>query len=85
MTTNNIVQINSAQQTSPTITEQEMIDDIGAKAFLYLRDSAEQLNIPIKKVIVEHLLGLTLVMKSVEGKAETQRVLARISEALNDQ
>ena len=59
--------------------QQEIIDDIGARAFLFLRDAAEQEDIPIKSVLVEHILGLMMVMGAVEGKEEAQRVLAKIS------
>lgn len=59
--------------------QQEIIDDIGARAFLFLRDAAEQEDIPIKSVLIEHILGLMMVMGAVEGKEEAQRVLAKIS------
>ena len=63
--------------------QQEIIDDIGARAFLFLRDAAEQEDIPIKSVLVEHILGLMMVMGAVEGKEEAQRVLAKISAQIN--
>jgi hypothetical protein len=59
--------------------QQEIIDDIGARAFLFLRDAAEEHDIPVKSVIVEHMLGLMMVMSAVEGKEEAQQVLAKIS------
>ena len=64
-------------------SKQELIDDIGARTFLFLRDAAEEWDVPIKEVIVEHMLGLTLVMSTVEGKEEAQRVLDRISRKLH--
>jgi hypothetical protein len=60
-------------------SQQELIDDIGARAFLFLRDAAEQQDIPIKDVLVEHMLGLMMVMGAVEGKEEAQRILGQIS------
>lgn len=63
-------------------SQQEIIDDIGARAFLFLRDAAEEQDIPIKSVIVEHMLGLMMVMGAVEGKEEAQRVLAQLGEQI---
>ncbi len=77
-TANNIIDFEGFKRDS----QQEMIDDIGARAFLFLRDEAEQANIPIKSVIVEHILGLCMVMGAVEGSDEAQRVLANIGEQL---
>lgn len=76
---NKVVQLNEFKREST----QEIIDDIGARAFLFLRDAAEEMNVPIKQVIVEHMLGLSLVMAAVEGKEETQRVLTKISKQLH--
>ena len=64
-------------------TTQELIDDIGARAFLFLRDAADELDLPMKEVIVEHMLGLTLVMSAVEGRGEAQKVLEQISKQLH--
>ena len=69
----NIINVNFGQK-----DQQESIDDIGAQAFLYIRDSAEDLDIPIKDVIVEHILGLAMVMAAVEGGDEARRVLNQI-------
>lgn len=76
---NKVVQLNEFKREST----QEIIDDIGARAFLFLRDAAEEMNVPIKQVIVEHMLGLSLVMAAVEGREETQRVLTKISKQLH--
>ena len=61
----------------------EIIDDIGARAFIFLRDAAEAMDVPIKQVLVEHMLGLSLVMTAVEGREETERVLRKISQQLH--
>ena len=74
----NIVQLNQVKRDS----QQEIVDDIGARAFLFLRDAAEEMGVPIKEVIVEHMLGLALVMSSVEGQDTAQAVLKNISEQL---
>ncbi len=76
--TDNVVQLESFKRES----NQEIIDDIGARAFLLLRDAAEEMGVPIKDVIVEHMMGLSLVMSAVEGETEAQSVLNNISEQL---
>lgn len=53
---------------------QEIIDDICANAFMLLRESAEEYDLPIKSVLLEHLMGIGAVIKAVEGKEEVQRV-----------
>lgn len=75
---NNVVDIQSFKRGD----QQEIVDDIGARAFLFLRDQAEEMGVPIKDVIVEHMMGLALVMGAVEGKEEAQQVLSKISEQL---
>lgn len=77
--TNKVVQLSEFKREA----NQEIIDDIGARAFLFLRDAAEEMDVPIKQVIVEHMLGLSLVMAAVEGKEETQRVLNKITQQLH--
>ena len=64
-------------------SEQELIDDIGARAFLFLRDAADEMGVSIKEVIVEHIMGLSLVMAAVEGKEEAHAVLEKISKQLD--
>ena len=74
----NIININDFKRDS----QQEIIDDIGARAFLFLRDAAEEQDIPIKSVMIEHMVGLMMVMGAVEGKDEARRVLAQIGEQI---
>jgi hypothetical protein len=76
----NIVQINEFKRDS----QQELVDDIGARAFLFLRDAAEEMGVPIKTVITEHILGLALVMRAVEGKDEALSALNDISKLLDN-
>ena len=78
-TGNNVVKLNVTRQAN----RQELIDDIGARAFLFLRDLAQEHHIPIKEVIIEHLLGMALVVSSVEGCDEAQRILGQISQAIS--
>ena len=78
MPTSNVVELESFKRHS----EQELIDDIGARAFMFIRDEAESKGLDTKKVVAEHMLGLALVMQSVEGKAEVERVLEQIRQSL---
>lgn len=89
---NNVVSINHSpeqdlQAVKPLGTleqseTQQIIDDIGAQAFLFIRDASEEMGVPIKEVIVEHMKGLALVMAAVEGEQEVLDVLASISQQL---
>ncbi len=65
-------------------SQQAIIDDISAQAFLFLRSEAESHNLPMKSVLLEHLLGIALVIKAVEGTDEARDILADISEQLSD-
>lgn len=60
----------------------EIIDDISARAFLFLRDEAEALSVPMHAVIAEHMLGMALVMEAVEGSAAAKDMLATIAAKL---
>lgn len=77
-TTNNVVNLNSFKRSS----QQELIDDIGARAFLLIRNEAEALGIPVRDVITEHMLGMALVIESVEGAESAQQVLSSIGDKL---
>jgi len=61
---------------------QAIIDDIGARAFVYLREAAEAAGVPVQAVLAEHMLGLALVMESVEGTPATRQLLGRIDDRL---
>ena len=65
-----------------SVTQRETIDDISARAFLFLRDEAADLNVPMPAVIAEHLLGIALVVEAVEGTAAAQGLLAAVAEKL---
>lgn len=77
-TANNVIKLNDFRRDN----QQEIIDDIGARAFLFLRDAAEEQDIPIKSVMVEHMVGLMMVMGAVEGKEEARRVLKEIGDKM---
>jgi hypothetical protein len=74
----NVIDLNDFRRDN----QQEIIDDIGARAFLFLRDAAEEQDIPIKSVMIEHMLGLMMVMGAVEGKDEARRVLTQIGDKI---
>ncbi len=67
---NNVIDFTSFKSNE----RQELIDDICANAFMLLRHSAEEHDLPIKSVLLEHLMGIGAVIKAVEGKDEVQRV-----------
>ena len=61
----------------------EIIDDISARAFLYLRDEAEVEQVPMHAVIAEHLLGMALVVQAVEGSTAARDLLQSVIAKLN--
>lgn len=69
-------------RTADAHSEQELIDDISARAFLYLRDEAEANGIAVPNLIAEHMLGMALVVEAVEGTDAAQALLTAISERL---
>ncbi len=74
----NVVYLKQRQQSS----QQEVLDDISAQAFMFLREEAQSNNVPMKAVLLEHLLGLALVIKAVEGADESARILNDIAEQI---
>lgn len=76
---NNVVSLDGFKRS----TQQELIDDIGARAFLFIRDAAAEQGLSIRDVIVEHMLGMAMVVDAVEGREEAQNVLQAISEKLD--
>ncbi|HEY3700496.1 MAG TPA: hypothetical protein VGK97_14265 [Spongiibacteraceae bacterium] len=61
----------------------ELIDDISARAFLFLRDEAEAEDLQMHEVIAEHMYGMALVVQAVEGKTAAKNLLAAIAEKLS--
>ncbi len=61
---------------------QELVDDISARAFLYLRDEAEAHGLSVSQVIAEHMLGLALVVEAVEGTEQARELLDAVSNKL---
>ena len=59
------------------------IDDVSAQAFLFLQEQAQELDLPMRKLLKEHLLGIACVVKAVEGLDEAQNWLALISDEIN--
>ncbi|MFQ3199649.1 MAG: hypothetical protein ACI9SK_000356 [Zhongshania sp.] len=64
-------------------TQQMHIDDISAQAFLFLQEQAQELNIPMRKLLKDHLLGIACVVKAVEGVDEAKNWLATISDEIS--
>lgn len=70
-------------RTADAHSEQELIDDISARAFIYLRDEAEAHGIDVSNLIAEHMLGMALVVEAVEGSESVQALLTAIRERLS--
>lgn len=78
-TQGNVVHLKNYQQAS----QQAVLDDISAQAFMLLREEAQNNKVPMKAVLIEHLLGLALVIKAVEGAEASARILNDIAEQIN--
>lgn len=80
---NTVVDLNAYRnRVADEHSEQELIDDISARAFLYLRDEADANGISIPHLIAEHMLGMALVVEAVEGSGAAQSLLNAISERI---
>lgn len=79
----NVVEFESFKRSSEALSLQEQIDDIGARAFLFIREEAEVLGLSVKDVIAEHMLGLTMVVESVEGGDKARELLAQLESKLS--
>lgn len=77
--TNNVISLADFRNTGT----RELIDDISARAFLFLRDEAEAMNLPMHAVIAEHMLGMALVVEAVEGSAAAKGLLASVADKLS--
>ncbi len=60
----------------------ELIDDISARAFLFLRDEAAAMNVSMHAVIAEHMLGMALVVEAVEGTEAAKGLLTVVADKL---
>lgn len=65
-----------------TASQQAALDDISAQAFMFLREQAQENKLPMRDVLMEHLLGIALVIKAVEGQDESARVLREIAQQI---
>ncbi|MFT6577856.1 MAG: hypothetical protein ACJAU3_000565 [Zhongshania sp.] len=79
MTAQKVVSLSEYRQD----TQQMHIDDISAQAFLFLQEQAQELDLPMRKLLKEHLLGIACVVKAVEGIDEAQNWLAIISDEIS--
>ena len=66
-----------------TAIQQAALDDISAQAFMFLREQAQENKLPMRDVLMEHLLGIALVIKAVEGQEESARVLNEIAQQID--
>jgi hypothetical protein len=72
---NNVVDFGDFKQNN----QQALLDDIGARAYLFLREEAEQHGLDLRQVMAEHILGLALVMEAIDGEEATKSVLTEIT------
>ncbi|WP_269619902.1 hypothetical protein [Zhongshania sp. BJYM1] len=79
MTAQKVVSLSEYRQD----TQQMHIDDVSAQAFLFLQEQAQELDLPMRKLLKEHLLGIACVVKAVEGLDEAQNWLAIISDEIS--
>ncbi|MFT7406106.1 hypothetical protein [Zhongshania sp.] len=79
MTAQKVVSLSEYRQD----TQQMHIDDISAQAFLFLQEQAQELDLPMRKLLKEHLLGIACVVKAVEGLDAAQNWLAVISDQIS--
>lgn len=79
MHSDNVVDLQRYRSTS----RQELIDEISARTFLFLRDSARSHELPIESVIAEHMLGMALVVEAVEGSDYARELLAAVAKKLS--
>jgi hypothetical protein len=70
----NVINLTSYRET----TMRELIDDVSARTFLFLRDEAEAEDLPMSAVVAEHMYGMALVMQAVEGKTAVRNLLESI-------
>lgn len=64
-------------------SRQDLIDEISARTFLFLRDEATTNALPMNAVIAEHLLGMALVVEAVEGSDYARQLLAAVADKLS--
>lgn len=76
----NVVDLQGYQES----TRQQLIDDIGARAFIFLRDEAQEHDLPMKEVLTEHVLGIALVVEAVEGNKCALELLQGVINTLKD-
>ena len=78
MKSDNVIELERFRDQS----QQAVVDDISARAFIYMREAAEAAGISIKTVLAEHLLGISLVVEAVEGTSAAQQMLAAVDSQL---
>lgn len=74
----NVFELNSYR----TDSQQAVVDDISARAFIYLREAAEAAGVSMRTVLAEHLLGISLVVEAVEGTTAARQLLAAVDDKL---
>lgn len=76
----NVVQLQEFRETS----RQEVLDQISTDAFMLVRDAAREHGMPIKKVLIEHMRDIALVINSVDGPEALNDILKSISQQIQN-
>lgn len=76
----NVISLEQYQKES----QQALLDDVSAQTFMFLREQAQEHGLPMKAVLLEHLLGIALVIKAVEGKDAAAGILRKLSHQLTE-
>ncbi len=81
MAISNVVALAEYRQDS----QQMLIDDISAQAFLFLQEQAQEHKLSMRKLLMEHLLGIACVVKAVEGPKEARNWLLKVSDEITQE
>lgn len=81
MAISNVVALAEYRQES----QQMLIDDISAQAFLFLQEQAQEHKLSMRKLLMEHLLGIACVVKAVEGPEEARNWLLKVSDQITQE
>ncbi len=79
-----VVEIDTFRRNLSHLIEQEVINDIGGRTFIFMRDEADAAGVFIRDVIAEHMLGLSMVVESVEGTSAARRLLNKLESNLSE-
>ena len=77
--TDNVIDMASYRNQPQPQDHQQLVDEIGARAYSVLHEEALKHGLNLSEVIAEQLLGLSLVMEEVEGADTVKETLSIIA------